>query len=292
MSALSKSKLISQLNSLGVKQGDVLFVAADLLRVGYFNKNIEQTLIDWIDILRAIVGPDGTVVIPTYTNTSFLYSKRKYIFSKNSKSNSGSLAKAVLEHCDDAIRGNHPTNSCTIFGKHAEYIASKNTYKHSKYSPYSCVVDLNGKNLLLGIVDEKNSPFTIHHAQEILGHTLTHPFSGWLKAYHYQNGKLKKYTLKEVGGCTRGAHKLWGYHLSRSAVNFGFVGRSLSALVDARKSADIFLDRLQNDPGIIKCDNKECISCYGRFRYNGYRVIFFYIKYMNKLLEKLMRNLR
>ena len=101
------------------------------------------------------------------------------------------------------------------------------------------VVELGGKNLMLGTVDERNCPFTYHHVQEKLGQTRGHPFSGLLETtYMDDSGNRKKYVMRELGGCTAGVHKSWGYHLAANAVRFGRVGRSLSALVDARKSAE------------------------------------------------------
>ena len=86
-------------------------------------------------------------------------------------------------------------------------------------------------------------------------------------------------------------HKTWGYHLSSNAVTFGQVGRSLSALVDAKKSCEILENIMTNYPKFIKCDDKKCISCYGRFRYNGFGVIFFYLKALPVLFHKLYKRL-
>ena len=60
------------------------------------------------------------------------------------------------------------------------------------------------------------------------------------------------------------------------AVQFGRVGRSLSGLINASKSYEIMHDMLMNEPSLVKCSNELCISCYGRFRYNGFGVARFY----------------
>ena len=294
MKGITKAKIVEQLRDLGVCEGDILFVAADLLRVGYFNKSADQTLKDWVEIFDELLGHNGTIVIPTYSPVFLrFFEKYDFIFSKESASNSGSLAKAYLNFAPGALRGDHPTNSCTSKGYYAKDIASVDGPDFLKYSPYAKVVELEGKNLMLGIVDERNSPFTFHYVQEKLGHTKTHPYSGLLETtYLNKNDEKVRYIVKELGGCTGGVHKTWGHHLAGNAVKFGTVGRSSSALVDAKKSAAILEKVMTKNPHFIKCNDRNCVSCYGRFRYNGLGVIPFYFKIIPKLLSKLYAKLK
>ncbi|WP_415890267.1 AAC(3) family N-acetyltransferase [Neptuniibacter sp. SY11_33] len=293
MRGITKEKIIKQLKELGVKEGDTLFVAADLMRVGYFNSNADQTLKDWVEIFDVLLGEKGTIVVPTYS-PSYLRFVQKYdfVFTADTPSNSGSLAKAYLNFCPGAIRGKHPTNSCTSNGFHSQVISAFDGPEYPKYMPYEKVVELGGKNLMLGIVDERNSPFTYHHVQEKLGHTTSHPFSGLLETtYIDENGKKKKYIQRQLGGCTGGVHKAWGYHLAKNAVKFGQVGRSVSALVNAQKSTEILTKLMKETPHLMKCDNRSCISCYGRYRYNGIGAVWFYFREVPNLIKKLIRKL-
>ena len=52
----SKKKILDQLKLLGVNEGDVIFVTSDLMKVGYFRKDREETLLDWIDIFRFLIS--------------------------------------------------------------------------------------------------------------------------------------------------------------------------------------------------------------------------------------------
>lgn len=289
----SRSQIVEQLKDLGVNKGDTLFVAADLLRVGYFNSSADQTLADWVEIFDELLGDKGTIVVPTYS-PSFLRFVQKYdfVFTKDSVSTSGSLAKAYLNFAPSALRGRHPTNSCTSKGFYAEDISKVDGPEFMKYSPYAKVIALGGKGLMLGIVDQRNCPFTYHYVQEVLGHTKTHPYSRLLETKYIDDlGKKTRFIVKELGGCTAGVHKTWGYHLDGGAVKFGRVGRSLSALVDAKKSAEILTKVMIENPYLIKCDDQKCVSCYGRFRYNGLGVVPFYFRSISTLLQKLYNRL-
>ena len=291
---ITKQSIIKQLFDLGIREGDVVFVAADLMKVGYFNKSIKNTLRDWIYIFDTVLGESGTIVIPSYSPTWLRFIKDPdFIFTVDSPSNSGSMAKAYLEFANEKIRGTHPTASCIVKGYHAKYISSRNTEKHLKYEPYKSIVELKGKGLLLGTVDRRNGPFTFHYAQQHLGHTTRHPYSGLLKTRYIDvDGDIKDFIVREIGGCTAGLHKSWGHHLEKNAVTFGPVGRSLSALFDAQKSSQIFIELLGSKPYPLKCDNIECLSCYGRFRYNGLAAYWYYLKAFHILLNKLFQKLK
>ena len=292
-SMLKKQDIIAQIRDLGLERGDTVFVSSDLLRVGYFNRDQETTLRDWVEIFDELLGDGGTIVVPTYSPSFFRYfQKYDFVFTADSDSVSGGLARAYINHAPGSIRGRHPTNSCTSRGLHAEAVAASDGPEFSKYNPYAKVIELGGKNLMLGTIDERNSPFTYHHVQELLGQTRGHPFSGLLETTYLDgSGTPKRYIMRELGGCTAGVHKAWGYHLDGNAVSFGPVGRSLSALVDARKSAEILHRVMVETPKLLKCDDRSCISCYGRFCYNGLGVLVFYPKQLPNLLFKAWRRL-
>ena len=44
MPRISESQIIEQLQALSVDKSDILFVAADLMKMGYFNRSVDQTL--------------------------------------------------------------------------------------------------------------------------------------------------------------------------------------------------------------------------------------------------------
>jgi aminoglycoside 3-N-acetyltransferase len=288
MPKLTKQSITDELDSLGICRGDIVFVSSDLMRVGYFSVSAEKTMRDWLSIFDELLGPEGTIVVPTYSPSVIRFFQRsEFVYTRDTHSDSGSLANAYIGSQKAPERSLHPTNSCIALGRFAQDIVTAHTHESTAYFPYGKVIENGGKNLMLGTVDEKNCPMTFHYAQEVLGHTSTHPLCGLLETnYLDQIGEKRKFIVRELGGCTRGVHKTWGYHLSKNAVRFGMVGRSLSALVDTRKSLDIFLDLLESNPSIIRCDDYYCISCYGRFRYNGIGVGSFYTRKLIRAARK------
>ena len=286
---LSKAILIKQLYDLGIREGDVLFVSSDLMKVGYFNKTPTQTMQDWIDIFNDLLGSSGTIFVPAYSEVYPRFKRNSFpIFTLKSHSQSGSLANAYIQLSDNAVRSPHPAYSCIAAGPLSSNLSIHDA-KAGAYDPYGIVIENRGKNLMLGTIDEKNCPMPFHYAQQILGHTKTHPLCGFFKTICLdKTGKREQYIMWEIGGCTRGVHKLWGRHLATNAVKFGQVGRSISGLVDASKSYEIMIDTLTNQPSIVKCSNRLCISCYGRFRYNGWGIIGFYPRKLLNLTKNFL----
>lgn len=285
----SVETLSSEIAALGVRKDDVIFISADLLKVRYFNRSTEQTYKDWLEILRAAVGPGGTIVIPAYTPTFSRFKKNPAIvFDVDSEPSAGALSKAV-HLFGGAARSLHPTNSCFAIGPMAQYILHGHDHTASSYLPYHRVLELSGKNLMIGTVDKSNGPMAFHLVQENLGHTLKHP-SNYLRQTYFKDPEslqIRLFTRRDVGGCTRGGYNLMGRHLIEGAMTLGNIGAGLSACIDIRKSAQIIEDVLTNNPRLIRCDHKDCVSCYGRFVYNGLGALDFWPKKIaNKLLPK------
>jgi len=256
---------------LGVKKGDVIFLAADLMHIGYFNKSRENTYRDWVEILNFCVGEEGTIVLPSYTDSFFRYSRDKNVVFdvKGGVSNSGALTNAFLAY-SNYKRSAHPTSSCIAIGKFADYILEGHDHSASSYLPYQRVIELGGKNLMLGAFTERKlAPMAMHAAQERLGFTKKHWMSNFYQTYYLdEDGNKKIFTRKDPGGCTAGAYKLFGDLIIEEAINFGFVGNALSALLDTNKSLEVFLNSMISNPEFLRCNNRKCNSCYGVSLYN------------------------
>lgn len=284
---LSKDSILADINSLGVSSDDVIFISADLLKVGYFNRTTEQTYRDWVEIFRSLIGSTGTLVIPAYSPTFSRFRKRRdMVFNVHAEPSAGALSLAI-HRFGKATRSLHPTNSCFAIGPMADYILRGHDHTASSYLPYQRVLELKGKNLMLGTLDKGNAPMAFHLVQEQLGHTRSHPSNGLRQTYFEdpQTAQIKLFTRRDVGGCTRGLYNLIGQHLIGQAMKIGTVGRGLSACVDIEKSARLIEQVLQNNSNLIQCDHKDCVSCYGRFVYNGFGVFEYWPK---KLLKSFL----
>lgn len=282
---ITKEKLLSDLSALGVVEGDLIFVTANLGSVGYFARTRAETLRDWVSILLAAVGERGTVVVASYTPTFLKFKKdRSVVFSINATSNAGPIANAFLNDLR-SVRSDHPTNSYVGIGPLADAIMRDRDSADMSYTPIGRMVALGAKNLMLGTVDKHNAPMCFHYAQEQLGITKTEPFAGWTQTYVEREGAVRTlFTRNDVGGCSRGAHNLYGKLLACGAMRVGFVGNSTSALIDGQASLEIIREVLKMQRRLVLCEDRWCTSCYGRWSSVGFRVPWFYIGKVAKRL--------
>ncbi len=260
----SRESIIKDIHNLGIDQGDTVYVASDLMKVGYFKKNRDYTLQAWVDILLEVIGPQGTIIAAAYTDRFLRFKKNKdIVFTSLAPPNSGSLSTALFQD-KRSIRSTHPTNSFVGIGPNAAEILKGHDHESLSYSPPGKMVDLGCKELMLGSVDEKSGSVTLHYAQQRLGYSSTHPFSGMYQTYFKdEQGKTQLFTRYDVGGCTRGSRNLFGTLIVNDAVKFGFVGRGRSAVFNMKKAFEITLEMIGKNRKITHCDDPKCISCHG-----------------------------
>jgi aminoglycoside 3-N-acetyltransferase len=282
---ITKEKIIEDLKYLGIQSGDVLFVTADLMNVGYFNKNRTTTLNDWFEIFSILLGEEGCFVVASYSKSFFRFKKTKdIIFNRYSITDSGALSSAMI-NLDYAVRSTHPTNSCIGIGKNvSKYLDNHNSHARS-YEVVNNIMKDGGKFLMLGTMDKKNAPQAMHLVQEHLGYTKFSPYKWLFQTYYLdENEEIRLYTKKDFGGCSAGGYKLFGPLIVNNAIKIGEVGNSTSSLMDATKSYKVIKDLLLRNKKFILCDNNYCTQCYGNPFYNGFGIISFYVNKLFRLI--------
>lgn len=271
--------------ALGVRQGDILFVTADLMQVGLFFKSRSETKCAWVDLLTKAVGEQGTIIVAAYTPVFFRFKKNaRVVFTSQAASTAGALSNALIGD-ERSVRSRHPTNSCVAIGRDAEEIMRGHNQNSPAYSVLGEVVRRGGRHLMLGTLDRKNAPMSLHYAQELLGITKTEPTVGMFQSYYLdESGQQQLFTSWDVGGCSRGGYKMFGHLIVDDAISIGRVGQSQAALIDAKKSTSIAYNALAADRSAFICDNLSCVSCRGRWTVSGLKTPIVYFKF---LIQKL-----
>ena len=273
---ISIQSIKKELIKLGIRRGDLVFITMDLSQVGYFNTNRNKTLADWLAIFMDILGEEGGLIMAAYTETFIRFRKDpKICFTKTSKSTAGVFPNYLIKH-PIAIRSTHPTHSCVGFGINIAEIMNSHNEKSTSYSIMKSIMNMGGKHLMLGTLDKKNAPQSMHLVQEDLGYTNYSPYK-WLFQSYYINerGERKLYTKTDYGGCSAGGYKLLGPLIVNNAIQIGKVGNATSAVIDSKKSYIAIKKILAQDKKYILCDDYTCTQCYGNFFYNGRKTIFF-----------------
>lgn len=291
MNRPSKEEILISLYDLGIREGDNLFIIADLMKIGYINESREATVKDWIFILKDLVGKEGSIILPAYNSGFFRFKKKEIIFNNKTKSYCGSLTNALINH-EDSFRSSHPMMSIVGFGKNIELLIKKHNYESLSYEYIKDFLELkNSKFLMLGTYNKTHFPQTFHYVQEKLGITKKNILKGFLQIYYYDHkNNLKLFTRKDFGGCSRGAYKLYDYFKNDNTIKVNKIGNSQSAIIDANQSYSIISKVLLENPKIYKCDNKDCIDCFGNPYTLGIKSVFYFLKYLPRLLKKTHEN--
>lgn len=273
----SVESLVQELKAIGIEEGDVILVTADLVQVGFFMKNRRETMKAWLEVLMLAVGERGTIITVAYTKTFFRFNKNpNVVFTLSTPSESGSLPNAMLNH-PKALRSKHPTNSYVAIGLKGQEILADHDHTSLSYSVIGKIIKNQGKHLMLGTIDKKNAPAGLHYAQELTGITKTEPSVGLRQTYYIdQSGQRDIFTRWDAGGCSGGGYKMYEYLVGENAVKFGLIGNSISALINVEKSLEIAISMIKKDRKAFICDDKNCRSCRGRFLDDGIKVVGFY----------------
>jgi aminoglycoside 3-N-acetyltransferase len=158
---LTLDKLVKDLRDLGVQAGDVLLVHSSYKSLGDVDGG-PQTV---IDALLAALGPDGTLIMPTF---NFDFNKGKPWDVRSTPSQMGILTEFVRKD-PRARRIFHPIYSFAIVGKHAEMLGSlryKSSYERG--SVFGKLRDLDGKIMVIGLSYTHSMTF-FHHIEQMEG---------------------------------------------------------------------------------------------------------------------------
>src|SRR5262249_50022060 len=152
----SSADLLRELRKIGIVEGDSIFVHADLDRLGDAKDcpNQAQLAEMVFEALTAAVGPDGTILVPTYT---FSFCKREVFDVRATKTRGGpwSASATFLEYfrqLPGAIRSIDPIHSVAGLGPKAEQLLTNlpNTC-FGLDSVHERLMNAGGKICLIGV---------------------------------------------------------------------------------------------------------------------------------------------
>jgi aminoglycoside 3-N-acetyltransferase len=199
---------------------------------------------DLIDELLAAVGPDGLVVMPTFTYDNAT-------FDPDTPCRTGALSE-VFRRRPDALRSAHPTYSLAAIGSGAAGLLAghEHTGATAVDSPLDRLASVGGLVLLVGVGQTSNT--TVHvgefHAEAPY---LDIPFDPAWPAHGYDR----------FPGCSRAFGALEQPLRRRGAIRDGKVGRALAQLVSGHAVIEETVALLRVDPAALLCTDGTCYRC-------------------------------
>ena len=182
------------LQGVGAEKGDIIDVSSDMANVLLYCRRIGVRLVPdhLIDSLQELVGPEGTVMIRTFT-WDFCHGEPFDI--RTSPSRVGALGNAAMKRADFKRTG-HPIYSWMVWGKRAGELLQMD--QPNAFGPGSVFdfLDINhAKQLTLGNTSS-DSTTQMHHVEAAckVPYRFDKPFTGEYTDYS-GNTCLKTYSM-------------------------------------------------------------------------------------------------
>jgi len=247
---VTKDDIKEGLREVGLKQGDVVMVHSSLSSFGYVEGGPDAV----IDALLETVGPEGTVMVPTFSSGD-----SEPFDPRTSPSRVGRTTE-VFRIRKEAVRSLHPTHSVAAIGWEAIELTKDHdkTSPLGKESPLDRLVDRDGSVLLLGAPLTTNS--TVHVGEIRAGV----PY-GWERDVKVRdrNGKVREVHLAQVPGHSGAFGKIEKPLRARGAIREMEIGGSLVRLMRARDIIEVTMEMLKRDTAALLCDDPNCARCRG-----------------------------
>jgi len=267
--SLSQQDIERALRDVGVTNGDLLFVHSSLSALGHIEGGADTI----INALLAVLGPEGTLVLPTFSRCVFFYDVEltgdSYIrpyHPEKSPVVTGRTPQVFLDRTG-VVRSRHPTHSVGVIGPLSEECIKDHRETDSpasRRSPLGKLVDLGGKILMLGA--PLGSLTFIHLIEDCLNLPFLKRAYGWIER---EDGSIETVAIpKWLPG-----HRDWytppaderklfralrvaGWQTQRLDVGLGKL-----ELIDAQQLFQIAIQVIGNDPTLLLCDDPHCLFC-------------------------------
>ena len=252
--SVTKCEIYGGLRGLGVESGASLVVHSSLSRLGWVDGGADAV----VDALLDAVGPEGTIMMPTFTRYDAPYDP------DGSPSTTGAITEAFRTR-RPAVRSPHPTKSVAAIGPDAAALVEEHDLGNSlgPHSPlHRLIDDRDGDILLLGVDHTKNS--ALHVAERL----ADLPYRDQIAETTRQRPDRSIETVKvNQVHCSRGFGVVESVAKRLGLGRSGHVGDATARLLDGKALLSLVVELLDEQPGLLLCDIPDCDRCaYGRRR--------------------------
>jgi aminoglycoside N3'-acetyltransferase len=228
-------EVTARLRTLGVEPGGVLLVHTSFRAV----RPVEGGPLGLIEALRGAVGPEGTIVMPSWTGDD------DAVFDPRATPASPDLGVVAetFRRLPGVARSEHPFAFAAL-GPRAERIVTGPLPlpPHAPESPAGRVHELDGQVLLLGVGHDADT--TLHLAELLAGV----PYRVPKRITVLRDGRLVRITYGENDHCCERFALADDWLRARGLQREGRVGHAHARLVRSRDVVDAALEALTRDP--------------------------------------------
>jgi aminoglycoside N3'-acetyltransferase len=241
VASIGRGALVEQLRGLGVEPGMVLLVHTSFSEVGPVEGGPDAL----IEALLEVLGPDGTLVMPSWTDED---DQPFDPASPSARAHLGIVAD-VFWRRPDVLRGGH-VFAMAARGPRAEYITGAPLVlpPHAQDSGVARVHELDGWVLLLGVDHDANT--TIHLAEALAGVPYRVPKYCTI----LRDGQPARVDYGEIDHCCQNFTLAGEWLTERGLERRGRLGHATARLSRCSDVVDVVVPELRADAGGGGCE--------------------------------------
>jgi aminoglycoside 3-N-acetyltransferase len=253
--------LLENLHQLGVQPDDLVVMHSSFKALG--RKDIAPA--DVIQTLLEAVGPDGTLMTPTFTYSyAGLWDVQPFDPDTSPGLLNGVLTETLRQY-PGARRSRHPTYSVAAAGRHALVLTQDNETASALGfgSSYEVAYQLGARILLMGVGNDRNS--MLHYAETVAGLPyLDIPWRAFAgsSALVVKDGALVRVPLpEEYPACSLGFGVVDPYLDSLGLLRRSRLASADCMLMNSQDIVAAVVQRLKRQPDWLLCHTFGCEPC-------------------------------
>lgn len=249
MRAFSRSEMVEQLRALGVERGGVLLAHTSFRAV----RPVEGGPLGLIEALRAALGPEGTLVMPSWPGDD----DAPFDQATTPAARDLGIVADVFWRLPGVLRNEHPF-ACAAAGPQAARIASGPlpSSPNAPEGPLGRLHELDAQALLLGVGHDADT--TLHLAELLAGV----PYSVPKHCTVLRDGRPVRIDYRENDHCCARFALADDWLRPRGLQSEGRVGYAHARLARARDIVQVARENLARDPLLFLHPPSEgCAEC-------------------------------
>jgi len=238
-SPVCRRDIVAAIREMGLPEGDKVMVHSSLSSMGY----VEGGAVTVVEAFLEVLGPEGTLMMPTFT-----HSGTEYYDPLGSPSKNGAITEAARKY-PGAVRSLHPTHAVTVIGPDAEDLVRDDLERGALAE--DCALDRLAKKggwvFLLGVDHKVNS--IIHVGEAYAGDPDRH--RQWspenpkrVVLNHPEHGEMEVLLTSMMGG-TVAFERMEGVLRERRQIIDGQIGPARCQMMKGQVVIEAAVDILQ-----------------------------------------------
>lgn len=259
MSSVTEKDIVAGLKRLGVKRGEVIFCHSSLSSFGYVEGGAEAV----VRALLEVVGPEGTVAMPTF---AYCFPPRRPPWDPAASPSQVGRITEVFRTWPGTLRTDQPSHSVSAYGPQAPFITRPygNLRPYDRLGPFGKMYRLGARILFLGCGLSPNS--TLHACEDWAGMPYLGPTEVHVRR---ADGSTRRFTLYKMPVGHRDFYrgprweeaKVNRLLIRRGLLSETTIGRARVVSLPMKDLVDTCMEVFAWEPDLLLCDDPGCDFC-------------------------------